>query len=40
VQARGFKTRNEKDITLGLSENRDLGRLELEEGSVTDQVTV
>jgi hypothetical protein len=40
VRAKGFKTRVEKDISVGLSENRDLGRLELEIGNVTDSVTV
>jgi hypothetical protein len=40
IQANGFKTRVIKDISIGLSENRDLGRVALEIGNVTDQVTV
>ena len=40
VQAKGFKTRIVKDITVGLSENRDLGRLTLDIGNVTDEITV
>jgi hypothetical protein len=40
VQATGFKTRIVKDITVGLSENRDLGRLALDIGNVTDEITV
>ena len=40
VQAKGFKTRIEKDITIGLAENRDLGKTILELGSVSDTVTV
>jgi len=40
VQAGGFKTRVETDIFLGLSDNRDLGKLVLEIGNVTDSVTV
>jgi len=40
VQAKGFKTRIVKDITVGLSENRDLGRLALDIGNVTDEITV
>jgi hypothetical protein len=40
VQAKGFKTRVIKDVTVGLTENRDLGRVTLEIGNVTDQVTV
>jgi hypothetical protein len=40
VQAPGFKTRVVKDVTVGLSENRDLGRMELDLGNVADKVTV
>src|ERR1019366_5076048 len=40
VQATGFKTRVERDIPVGLSESRDLGRLSLEIGNVKDEVTV
>jgi hypothetical protein len=40
VQAKGFKTRIVKDINVGLSENRDLGRLSLEIGNVTEEITV
>jgi hypothetical protein len=40
VQAKGFKTRVEADVALGLSENRDLGRLALDVGSASDTVTV
>jgi hypothetical protein len=40
VQAGGFKTRVETDIFLGLSDNRDLGKLVLEIGNVSDSVTV
>src|ERR1035437_5627060 len=40
VQAAGFKTRIVKDILVGLSENRDLGRLALDIGNVTEEVTV
>jgi hypothetical protein len=40
VQAKGFKTRLEADVALGLSENRDLGRLSLDLGSASDTVTV
>ncbi len=40
AQAKGFKTRLEKDITIGLSENRDLGRLALEVGNVNEQITI
>ena len=40
VQAKGFKTRVESDITVGLAENRDLGQLALELGNVTDTITV
>ena len=40
VQAKGFKTRVEKDILLGLSETRDLGRLTLDIGAVTDTISV
>ncbi|MBZ5622390.1 MAG: carboxypeptidase-like regulatory domain-containing protein [Acidobacteriia bacterium] len=40
VQAKGFKTRNVTDISVGLSENRDLGRLTLDIGNVTDEITV
>ena len=40
VQAKGFKTRIVKDISVGLSENRDLGRLTLDIGNVTEEITV
>src|SRR6516162_7170725 len=40
VQAKGFKTRVIKDVAIGLSENRDLGRVALEIGNVAEQVTV
>jgi len=40
VQANGFKTRIVKDIIVGLSENRDLGRLALDIGNVTEEITV
>jgi len=40
VQAKGFKTRVERDITVGLSENRDVGRLALEIGNVGESITV
>src|ERR1035437_909722 len=40
VQAVGFKTRIVKDITVGLSENRDLGQLALDVGNLTEEITV
>src|SRR5271156_2501974 len=40
VQAKGFKTRVERDISVGLSENRDVGRLGLEIGNVGESITV
>ena len=40
VTAKGFKTRLIKDVTIGLAENRDLGRVALDVGNVTEQVTV
>jgi hypothetical protein len=40
VQANGFKTRVVNGIAIGLSDNRDLGKLTLELGSATDSVTV
>ena len=40
VQAKGFKSRVERDIIVGLSENRDVGRLALEIGNVGESVTV
>jgi hypothetical protein len=40
VQAKGFKTRVEADVAVGLSENRDLGKLALDVGSASDTVTV
>src|SRR5450759_5029358 len=40
AQATGFKTRIVKDILVGLSENRDLGRLTLDIGNITEEITV
>lgn len=40
VEAKGFKKRIVNDIIVGLSDNRDLGRLTLDVGNVTDSVTV
>jgi len=40
AQATGFKTRIVKDITVGLSENRDLGQLSLDVGNLTEEITV
>lgn len=40
VQAKGFKTRLITDVAVGLSENRDLGRVTLDIGNITEQVTV
>jgi hypothetical protein len=40
VQAKGFKTRVEKEIILGLSETRDLGRLTLDIGNLIDTISV
>src|ERR1019366_10199919 len=39
AQATGFKTRIVKDITVGLSENRDLGQINLEVGQHTKEKT-
>jgi hypothetical protein len=40
VKASGFKTYSQRSITLGASENRDLGRVPLELGSIAEQVSV
>jgi hypothetical protein len=40
VEAKGFKKRIENEVVVGLSDNRDLGRLTLDVGNVTDSVTV
>jgi hypothetical protein len=40
VKAQGFKTRVETTIELSASETRDLGRMSLSLGSLTDEVTV
>jgi Carboxypeptidase regulatory-like domain len=40
VQAKGFKTRIVKDISVGLSEHRDLGQLTLDVGNLTEEITV
>lgn len=40
VQAKGFKTRIEKDVLIGSSETRDLGRISLSLGDVAEQVSV
>src|ERR1017187_4265019 len=40
VQASGFKTRVVTDIVLGLSDYRDLGKISLDVGNLTDSVTV
>ena len=40
VKANGFKTFTQKDITLSANETRDIGRVPLEIGSVTEEVAV
>src|SRR5689334_5520942 len=40
IQAKGFKTRIITDVVVGLSDNRDLGRLTLDIGNVTETITV
>ena len=40
VQAKGFKTRVEKDILVNSSETRDLGRVVLSLGDVAEQISV
>jgi hypothetical protein len=40
VQAKGFKSRIEREITLSASETRDLGQISLEIGSMTEQIAI
>ena len=40
VEAKGFKTYEVRDISLASSETRDLGRVALQIGGVTEEVTV